>query len=241
MVTDAPNDVYVRRRERFLKKAIQVKVMKRRQPKDEQVIEHLDNYFEQGLSLMETGDFAQAVAMFDSAIKLGLGNIADIYVCRGEALAYLGQWREAETSINEALRRQPYMAAAYNERGNVRRFQQDDENAIRDYTAAIQIEPTYYEAYYNRALAYEDQHRFAEAEADLTRTLELNSDILQAYEARGRVRASQRKFDQAIDDLTRYLRTGAGRQYDNHSEIQGHLLSLRLQRLFWSLFSRWRG
>lgn len=241
MVTDAPNDVYVRRRERFLKKAIQVKVMKRRQPKDEQVIEHLDNYFEQGLSLMETGDFAQAVAMFDSAIKLGLGDIADIYVCRGEALAYLGQWQEAETSINEALRRQPYMAAAYNERGNVRRFQQDDENAIRDYTAAIQIEPTYYEAYYNRALAYEDQHRFAEAEADLTRTLELNPDILQAYEARGRVRASQRKFDQAIDDLTRYLRTGAGRQYDNHSEIQGHLLSLRLQRLFWSLFSRWRG
>lgn len=240
MVTDAPNPVYVhRRQESFLKKAIRVKVMKR-QSKDAQVIEHLDNYFEQGLSLMEDGDFAQAVAMFDSAIKLGLGDIADIYVCRGEALAYLGQWREAETSINEALRRQPYMASAYNERGNVRRFQQDDENAIRDYTAAIQIEPTYYEAYYNRALAYEDQHRFAEAEADLTRTLELNPDILQAYEARGRVRASQRKFDQAIDDLTRYLRAGAGRQYDNHSEIQGHLLSLRLQKLLWSLFSRWR-
>lgn len=214
--------------------------MKRRQSKDAQVIEHLDNYFEQGLSLMEDGDFAQAVAMFDSAIKLGLGDMADIYLCRGEALAYLGQWQEAETSINEALRRQPYMAAAYNERGSVRRFQQDDENAIRDYTAAIQIEPTYYEAYYNRALAYEDQHRFAEAEADLTRTLELNPDILQAYEARGRVRASQRKFDQAIDDLTRYLRAGAGRQYDNHSEIQGHLLSLRLQKLFWGLLSRWR-
>ena len=202
------------------------------------MVEHLDDYFEQGLRLMEAGDFEPAVAMFDSAIKLGLGDTAEMYVCRGEALAYLGQWQAAENSINEALRLRPYMATAYNERGNVRRFQRHYENAIADYTAAIHIEPTYHEAYYNRALAYEERHRFAEAEADLTRTLELNPDILQAYEARGRVRASQHKFDAAIDDLAHYLRVGGGRQYDNHSEIQGHLLSLRLQRLFWSLFSR---
>lgn len=205
------------------------------------MVKHLDNYFEHGLRLMEAGDFEQAVAMFDSAIKLGLGDIAEMYVCRGEALAYLGQWQEAEDSINEALRLRPYMATAYNERGNVRRFQGDYEKAIGDYTTAVHIEPTYHEAYYNRALAYEERHRFAEAEVDLTLTLELNPDILQAYEVRGRVRASQHKFDAAIDDLAHYLRVGGGRQYDNHSEIQGHLLSLRLQRLFWSLFSRRRG
>jgi len=205
------------------------------------VIEYLDSYFEQGLSLMEAGDFEGAVAMFDSAIKLGLGDIAEIYVCRGEALAYLGQWQAAEDSINEALRLQPYMAIAYNERGNVRRFQRDYENAIADYSSAIHIEPTYHEAYYNRALAYEEKNRFAEAEADLTRTLRLNPHISQAYEVRGRVRASQHKFDQAIEDLTRYLQVGGGRKYDNHSEIQGYLLSLRLQRLLWGLLSRWRG
>ena len=205
------------------------------------MIAYLDSYFEQGLRLMEAGDFEQAVAMFESAIKLGLGDIAEIYVCRGEALAYLGQWQAAEDSINEALRLQPYMATAYNERGNVRRFQRDYENAIADYSSAIHIEPTYHEAYYNRALAYEERNRFAEAEADLTRTLRLNPHILQAYEVRGRVRASQHKFDQAIEDLTRYLQVGAGRQYDNHSEIQGYLLSLRLQRLLWGLLSRWWG
>lgn len=205
------------------------------------MIKDLDSYFEQGLSLMEAGDFEGAVAMFDSAIKLGLGDIAEIYVCRGEALAYLGQWQAAEDSINEALRLQPYMATAYNERGNVRRFQRDYENAIADYSSAIHIEPTYHEAYYNRALAYEEKNRFAEAEADLTRTLRLNPHISQAYEVRGRVRASQHKFDQAIEDLTRYLQVGAGRKYDNHSEIQGYLLSLRLQRLLWGLLSRWRG
>lgn len=199
------------------------------------MFERVDNYFEQGLALMETGDFEEAIAMFDNAIRLSLGDIAEIYVCRGEALGYLGRWKEAEKSINEALRHQPYMATAYNERGNVRRFQGDIDNAISDYTMAIHIDATYYEAYYNRALAYEEKKRFTDAEDDLTRTLALNPTISQAYEARGRMRAAKRDYDGAIADLTRYLRVGAGHKYDNHSEVQGFLFMLRIQRLFWKL------
>ncbi len=199
------------------------------------MFEHVDNYYEQGLALMDEGDFEQALRMFDNAIRLSLGDIAEIYVVRGEALAYLGRWKDAETSINEALRHQPYLATAYNERGNIRRFSQDYDNAIADYTMAIHIDATYYEAYYNRALAYEEKHQFVEAEDDLTHTLALNPTTSQAYEARGRVRAAQRNYDGAIEDLTRYLRVGAGHKYDNHSEVQGFLFSLRMQRLFWKL------
>lgn len=201
-------------------------------------MERVDNYFQQGLACIEEGEFEQAIELFDKAIKLSLGDIAEIYVCRGEALAYLGRWKDAETSINEALRHQPYMATAYNERGNIHRFQKDYDSAVTDYTMAINIDPTYYEAYYNRALAYEEKRRFADAEEDLTRTLALNPTISQAYEARGRVRAAQHKYDQAIEDLTRYLRVGGGHKYDNHSEVQGHLFMLRLQRLFWRVFRK---
>ncbi len=197
------------------------------------MFERVDNYFEQGLVLMENGNYEGAIAMFDNAIKLSLGDIAEIYVCRGEALGYLGRWKEAENSINEALRQQPYMATAYNERGNVRRFQEDLENAITDYTMALHIDGAYYEAYYNRALAYEDKKRFFDAEEDLTRTLALNPTVSQAYEARGRVRAALHDYDGAIADLTRYLRVGAGHKYDNHSEIQGFLFTLRIKRFLW--------
>ena len=207
------------------------------------VTQHEGNYFEQGLRLMEASEFEPALAMFNSAIKLGLGNLAKIYVCRGEALAYLGRWQEAERSLNEALRLRPDRATAYsahNERGNVHRFQEAYDKAIADYTMAIQLEPDYHEAYYNRALAYEGKHHFAEAEADLTQMLQLNPNIGQAYEVRGRVRASQRKFDAAIADLSHYLEIGAGHQYDNHSEIQGYLLTLRLQRVLWRFVFPWR-
>ena len=79
-----------------------------------------DSYFDRGLRLLDAGDFEGAVALFDSAIKLGLGDIAEIYVGRGEALAALGRWDEALNSINAALEIEPYLAAAYLERGNIR-------------------------------------------------------------------------------------------------------------------------
>ncbi|MCY3832853.1 MAG: tetratricopeptide repeat protein [Chloroflexi bacterium] len=197
-----------------------------------------DNYFEQGLRLLDGGDFDEAVAMFDRAIKLGLGDLAAIHVCRGEALAGLGRWEAAIESVNAALAIEPYLAAAYYERGLIRSQQGDFDLAINDYTMAIHIEPDFAEAYFSRALAYEERKRYAEAEADLTRALDLNPQELGAYEARGRVRAAHFNFDGAIADLSAYLRSGGGKQFDNHSETQGYLLILRAQRLLWRLIPK---
>ena len=157
-----------------------------------------DSYFAHGLRLMDIGDHEGAITMFDNALKLGLGDLAEIHVFRGEALAYLGEWQGAEDSINEALQLQPYLATAYNERGNVYRFQGKFERAINDYTMAIHIEPNYDEACFNRGLAYESRRRYADAEADLTLALQLNPKLGQAYEVRGRVRAKQFKYDLAV-------------------------------------------
>ncbi len=194
-----------------------------------------DNYFEKGLQLLEAGDFEGAIALFDNAVKLGLGDIAAIHVCRGEALTALGRMDAAIESISAALSIEPYLAAAYFARGNIRTEQREFDLAINDYTMAIHIEPDFDEAYYSRALAYEERKRYADAEADLTRTLDLNPNALAAYEARGRMRAAQFKFDDAIADLSFYLRSGGGKEFDNHSETQSYLLILRAQRLFWRL------
>ena len=194
-----------------------------------------ENYFEKGLRLLDEGDYAGAIALFDSAIKLGLGDIAEIYVCRGEALAGLGRWDAAIESINGALKIEPYFETAYIARGTIRIMQRDFASAINDYTMAIHIQPEFEEAYFRRALAQQERKRQAEAEADFTRALALDPSLLQAYEARGRARAAQFKFDEAIADLSYYLRSGGGKEFDNHSETQGYLLILRAQRLFWRL------
>ncbi len=192
-----------------------------------------ESYTDLGLRLLDEGDIEAAIAEFDKAIKLGLGDLAEVHVCRAQALIALGHRDAAERSLAAALAIEPYMAAAFNERGNIRRAQREFGNAINDYTMAIHIDPDYDRAYFNRALALEERRRYAEAEADLSAALKLNPGLLGAYEARGRVRAAQFKFDGAVGDISLYLRSGGGRQFDNHSETQGYLLLLRLWRLLW--------
>ena len=70
--------------------------------KDLSVASYDENYFESGLNLLTAGECEAAVAMFDSAIKLGLGDLAAIHVCRAEALTQLGQWDEVYLSAASA-------------------------------------------------------------------------------------------------------------------------------------------
>jgi hypothetical protein len=50
------------------------------------------------------------------------------------------------------------------------------------------------------------------------------------------LRAARHDYNGAIHDLERYLRLGGGREYDNQSEVQSYLISLRVQRLVLRLF-----
>ena len=167
-----------------------------------------DKYFERGLALLETHEYHSAVAHFDSALKLGLGDLAAVHVARGEALTQLGDYDAAEQSIHNALLAQPYRAAAFLARGKLRHRQNQRDKAIADLSAALHIEPNYAEACYARAQCCEELRRFADAEADLSRALELNPDLLGAWEARGRLRARRLDLDGAVSDLSHYLRSG---------------------------------
>ena len=192
-----------------------------------------DSYIDRGLDLLDARDFEGAAAQFDSAIKLGLGDLAAAYVWRGEALLQLEDYQAAEQSIHQALLREPYLAAAYLTRGRLRHRQNQIQRAIDDLTWALHIAPDYAEALYQRGLCLEETRRHSEAEADLTRALELDAGLLGAYEARGRLRARRLDFDGAVADLSHYLRSGGGKLHDKHSETQGYLLILRVWRLVW--------
>ena len=198
--------------------------------------ERVDNYFEQGIAELDAGNYETAIGLFDKAIRLSLGDIAEIYLYRGEAFAFLEEWTEALKSFNHALHRDPYMANAYHERGNVRRFMGDLQGALEDYGYALRINPQLYDVYFNRALTYEALGELSQAESDFTQVIQLNSGIALAYEGRGRIRAEQANYDLAIEDLQRYLRMGAGREYDNQSDVQAMILSLRGKRLLRRVF-----
>lgn len=192
--------------------------------------ERHDNYFEQGVTALDAEDYPAAVEAFTRAYRLSLGDLAQVLLYRGEAYFCMGAYDRALEDFEESIERQPRNPEAYNEHGNILRFQGEFARAIQDFTSALAFDPDHYEATYNRALAYEASGHLPEAEADLTRTLDLNPELIAAYELRGRLRAARHDYSGAIEDFSQYLRAGGGRVYDNQSDIQSQLITLRLTR-----------
>lgn len=76
-----------------------------------------------------------------------------------------------------------FQAKSYVDSGNAYRSQGEYEQAIADYTKAIELDPAYAAAYYNRGLAYDGQGDTEKALADYRKALDLGglSDASRQY------------------------------------------------------------
>jgi tetratricopeptide (TPR) repeat protein len=190
----------------------------------------MENYFEQGLHALEDGHYAAAVEAFTRAYRLSLGDLAEVLHYRGVAFACLGDYNRAVEDFDEALALNPVSVDTCYERGNVLAAQGNGPAALRDYNTTLALEPDHEAALYRRALLYAATGAAAAAETDLTQALALNAGLIPAYELRGRLRAARYDYAGAISDLEQYLRRGGGRTYDNHSDVQSLLITLRFTR-----------
>ena len=194
----------------------------------------INNYFDEGMAFFEQADYAHAIESLTKALRLSLGDMAETHFYRGMSYAYLQAYEKALDDFNKALHSNPYFADAYNERGNIWRLDGDFGRAIEEYDAAISIEPEHDAAYFNRGICHEKLKQYEAAEADLSMAIKFNSGIAEAHEARGRIRALRKNYAGAIQDFERFLRMGGGREFDNQSEIQSFIISLR----FYDFLSR---
>ncbi len=92
-------------------------------------------------------------------------------------------------------------AKAYNIRGFSWYKKGDYDEAIFDYTKAIELNPRYAEAYYNRGIAFDDKGDYDRAIFDYTKAIELNPRYAEAYVNRGIAYGSKGQLDQAISNF----------------------------------------
>ena len=74
------------------------------------------NFFLQGGEQLEAGNYRQAIALYDQAIRINPDE-ADAYNDRGVAKAILGNYQEAIADYNQAIRINPNLALPYYNRG----------------------------------------------------------------------------------------------------------------------------
>ena len=77
------------------------------------------------------------------------------YTSLAVALAALERYAEAEDALTEAIRLAPKNGCLYQRRGNMRRRQGHDDNAMADYNQALVFRPDCYSALNNRGLLHE--------------------------------------------------------------------------------------
>ena len=102
----------------------------------------------------------------------------------------------------------PQDAAGFNDRGN--RYSRNGvyEQAIQDYTQAIELDASFAEAFFNRGVSYYELGRYREAIADLTRAIDLNPKDDNYYSRRSLAYLfdDQLELAQADQDICEELR-----------------------------------
>ena len=122
-------------------------------------------------------------------------------------------YEEAVKCYDEIIKIDSAFKDAYNNRGlsykNLGRY----EEAITDFTKAIEIDikvntnPTYKEAYNNRGNLYNNLGRYEEAVLDFDKVIELNTNptFKEVYNNRGFSYAKLEKYEEAVSDYTKAI------------------------------------
>jgi tetratricopeptide (TPR) repeat protein len=141
--------------------------------------------------------------------KLSTENLAKAYDYRGIAYSKQSNWEKASADFGEAIRVNPSLAEAYNNRGFFyASVKKDYDRAIADYNEALRLLPNDSQALRNRGLALLAKHEFDPAIADYTKAIQINPKDVASYVDRGNVYHAQHDLDRAIADFDEAIQIG---------------------------------
>ena len=106
--------------------------------KKEIIVTKAKDYFNRAVDKQNKGDYQEAIADYDRAIKLK-PEYADVYYNRGNAYKNIEEYSKAIADYDRAIKLKPEYANAYNNRGNLHRILEDKQAAIRDYRKAAEL------------------------------------------------------------------------------------------------------
>lgn len=143
-----------------------------------------------GITLMENGKYEEALEEFQGALDLSLGNVGetemDICFYKAEAQYMLGDIEGAMATYTAIIDFNE-SAKAYFLRGNLYYSLSDEENALKDYSAAIEKEKKNYELYIGVYEALNAHGKEKEAQDYLNQALELKGNSAYDKMQKGRI------------------------------------------------------
>jgi tetratricopeptide (TPR) repeat protein len=162
------------------------------------------DYVNQGMKWDKKGEYDQAIAQYDQAIRLDPA-YALAYKNRGLAWYEKQQYDRAIADYDQAIRFDPNYALAYNSRGIAWDEKQDYDRAVADYDQAIRLDPNDARPYYNRGTAWQNKGEYDKAIADYDQAIKLAPSAA-AYTNRGFAWSNKKQYDRAVADYDQAIR-----------------------------------
>ena len=146
-------------------------------------------------------DFDKATDAQKADIKKGVARNVERFsavdeFAKGNEFAFRKDYGQALTAYDAAIKLDPQLAEAYNNRGIIKYELGQFPSAIADYTT---------NALNNRGNAYTTLEQYQSAERDLKAALKLNDKSAAAHNNLGSVYYSVKNFDAAIKEYTRAI------------------------------------
>ena len=162
-------------------------------------------YLARGELWARAGDFDQAIADFDEAIRLEPGR-ALAYSHRGNAWSRKGDKDRALADYEAAIRIDPNSPAVFRDRGILWRRYGDLDRALVDFDHAIRMGFSDASAYNERGLVWYERKSLDRAIADFNQALKINPNLVDALINRGSALRSKGDLDRAIADFDEAIR-----------------------------------
>ncbi|MBG1268013.1 tetratricopeptide repeat protein [Nostoc sp. WHI] len=164
---------------------------------DDSTTNEAEFWFNQGVEQYDSGNFASALASFDSALKIK-SDYHEAWKNRGVTLYNLGRHEEALASYDEDLKIEPDYHIAWNNRGLALGNLGRHEEALASFDRAIEIKPDDHEAWKNRGVALDKLGRHEEAIASYDEALKIQPDDHEAWNNRGNALYKLGRHEEAI-------------------------------------------
>lgn len=149
--------------------------------------------------------YASAIASYTAALDATRDAriAAHLYDVRAYAHLEAGNFANALSDANEAIKRAPTFARAYLNRAVAYRGMGALERTLDDLNHAIRFKPDYALAFYNRGFLHGMKRNYREAREDFSRAIQLEPSFGEAYLARGYANYALGNYRAAVSDTAR--------------------------------------
>ena len=158
----------------------------------------------QAIAFHRAGLLAEAEQLYRRILEVERRNFDCLHLL-GVLHFQRGEFSEAVRQIDDALKINPNVADAYNNRGNALRKLKRSEQALESYDHAIALKPDDAATFNNRGSAFRELEQFEAALADFDNAITLRPDFAEAFNNRGNAYKELERFDEALSDLDKAL------------------------------------